>query len=110
MGFPEYDDMEGPLLCYIYFNGGSSYSASPSETYKPLADFFGLSKEERNRPRPDGYSGTQWQNRVQWTRQRLINRDDLDGSIRNVWRLTPQGVRRARRIADRYESLDVAGK
>ena len=105
MAMPEYEDMEEPLLCYIFFNGGKGYSVRPADTYDPLADFFGLSRDERIRPRPDGYSGSQWQNRVQWTRQRLINHGDLDGSIRGVWRLSPQGVQRATRVSSRYSAL-----
>ena len=106
MDFPEYEDMEEPLLCYIYFNGGEEYEVRPADTYDPLADYFGLSQAERNRPRPDGHSGSHWQNRVQWTRQRLINHGYLDGSTRGIWRLNAQGRQRAERVAHRYEILE----
>jgi len=105
MSFPEYEDMEEPLLCFIYFNGGENFEVSPSDTYEPLADFFELTKEERIRPRPDGYSGSHWQNRVQWTRQRLINQGYLDGSTRGRWRLTDSGIQRASSISSKYISL-----
>ncbi len=105
MPFPEYEQMADALLWYIYTNGGVSYSLHPKEIYDPLADFFGLDEEERRRPRPDGYSGSHWENRVQWTRQRLINEGELDGHIRGVWRLTDQGIRRAARIKSRFEGL-----
>ncbi|HPO87641.1 MAG TPA: winged helix-turn-helix domain-containing protein [Candidatus Hydrogenedentes bacterium] len=105
MGFPEYKDMEEPFLCFIYFNGGDNFEVSPSDTYEPLADFFELTEEERTCPRPDGYSGSYWQNRVQWTRQRLINYGYLDGSRRERWRLTDKGIQRASSVSSKYKSL-----
>jgi len=107
MGYPEYEDMEEPLLCYIYFNGGTNYEVRPKETYDPLANFFGLSLSERKSPRPDGYGGSQWENRVQWTRQRLINNGELDGSTRGIWRLNNAGEFRASKISNRYKQLKL---
>jgi len=97
MAMPEYEDMEEPLLCYIFFNGGKTYSVRPADTYDPLADYFGLSRDERTRPRPDGHSGSHWQNRVQRIRldrgseaSRDLNRllDSPDGgesSLENIF-------------------------
>ena len=105
MSFPDYREMDEPLLCFIYLNGGADYAVRPSSTYEPLAEFFGLTREDRIRPRPDGYPGAHWQNRVQWERQRLINQGFLDGSTRGVWRLSPDGINRASRLASPYGAL-----
>lgn len=35
MSFPEYADLEKPLLCYIYFHGGSNYRVETGSTYRP---------------------------------------------------------------------------
>jgi len=105
MASPEYEEMIEPLLCYIYFNGGGRYEVRPIDTYEPLADYFDLTQEERTRPRQDGYPGKYWHNRVQWTRQRLINQGYLDGSTSGIWRLTSKGVRRAAKIANAHEKL-----
>ena len=105
MKFPEYNDMEEPLLCFILLNGGSNHKVIVRATYEPLADFFGLTREERLRQRYDGRGGSQWHNRVQWTRQRLINQGYLDGEERGFWKLTPDGIQRANRVANKYASL-----
>jgi restriction endonuclease Mrr len=102
MHFPDFQEMDEPLLCLMYFNGGS---VRPRDTYDPLAEFFGLTSKDRMRPRPDGYTGSHWKNRVQWARQRLINHGFLDGSTRGIWRLSPAGMNRASRVASGYASL-----
>jgi restriction system protein len=107
MPFPEYEDMEEPFLCYIFFNGGSEYAVRADTTYEPLADFFDLTKEERTRSRPDRPLELHWHNRVQWTRQRLINQGDLDGRKRGIWKLTDQGLKRASSVASRHMRLKI---
>ena len=105
MPFPNYEDMDEPLLCFILLNGGHDHKVATNSTYEPLADFFGLAREERVRQRYDGRGGSQWHNRIQWARQRLINHGLLDGSERGFWKLTPEGLERAKRVANRYASL-----
>ncbi|MDX9755670.1 MAG: winged helix-turn-helix domain-containing protein [bacterium] len=104
MCFPEYKDMEEPFVCYIYLNGGKNHEIRPCDIYDPLADFFGLTMRDRNMPRPDGYSGTIWKNRVQWLRQRLVNHGYLDGSKKGIWRLTDRGVLLASSVVARYSN------
>ena len=105
MSFPAYDLMAEALLCFIYKHGGDGHGVTPKETYEPLANFFGLSDRARTRPRPDGKPGLHWHNRVQWTRQRLINSGLLDGSTYGVWRLTLRGRRQAQRLIAKYQKL-----
>jgi hypothetical protein len=103
MAYPEHDEIAEALLSFILFNGGPEHTIQTGAAYEPLADYFGLSPAERTAPRDDGGSGTQWQNLVQWARQRNINRGLIldppkDGSERGLWTLTPDGVRRASRV------------
>lgn len=105
MPYPEYEQLADALVCFLFRTGGSNFERRASDTYAPLADEFGLSRAERVAPRPDGYSGSLWENRVQWTRQRLINHGYAVSGGRGVWRLTEKGVQRARSICGRPVSL-----
>lgn len=100
MSFPDYEQIAKSLLVYLYHKGGSSYSLKPKNIYDPLADLLDISQFDRKKPRPDGYSGTHWENRVQWTRQKLVNEGDIDNKIHGLWKLTPQGVNRALKLTD----------
>ncbi len=96
MGYPKYEDLEDPLLCYIYKNGGDKYQVSSDSTYKPLADFFGLSYEERTRTRDeihhDGRDEPEWNNMVQWARRKLKDQGYLASSPHGKWRLSEKGI------------------
>ena len=98
MNFPEYEQMADALLWYIYSNGGTSYSLRPKMIYEALADLLNIDERDRRKPRTDGYSGTQWENRAQWTRQKLINEGKLDGRTRGVWQLTQKSILHASRV------------
>jgi hypothetical protein len=102
--------MVDPLLCFILLNGGEDHRVAARSIYEPLADFFGLTGEERTAPRKDGYPGKQWEMRVQWTRQRLINHGLIvnppkDRSETGYWTRSPDGLRRAHEIAGTYAPL-----
>ena len=92
MAYPTYDDVAKALLVHLYACGGEAASHA---TYKPLADHFGLSVSERERPRNDG-RGSLWNNMVQWGRRILKDIGDLGDSPRGVWRLSVQGLEAAR--------------
>lgn len=105
MAFPEYKETADALLAFIYLNGGKDHFVKARSTYDPLADHFGLSAEERSRPRRDGGAGTQWENHVQWTRQRLINNNLLKSKGHGYWQLTPAGIARATLLASGFSSM-----
>ena len=94
MAIPTQREIEIPLLHLIYTLGGE---ARPNDTYKPLADYFGLSEKEQNELLPSGVS-KRWENRVRWTRENLIEKGFLDGSIRGVWRITEKGKKELERL------------
>lgn len=93
------------LLCLIYFVGGANYQLASSETYRPLANFFELSEYERTRPISSTDNRVYWENLVQNSRQQLISQGYLDGSKREIWKLTYEGINRARKIAEEYNKL-----
>jgi hypothetical protein len=106
LAFPEYEEMVEPLLCFIYFNGGQNFAVRPRDTYKPLANFFKLTEQDRMQSRHDGRPGKEWDNKVQWTRQKLINDGEFDGTAtRGIWRLSQKGLGRAKSVCSKYESL-----
>ena len=107
MAFPDYEQMADALNYYIYLSGGDLYALRPKQVYEPLANFFGLSEKERKTPRADGHTGSEWENRVQWTRRRLINEGKLDGQIRGVWRFSDDGINKALTLKHRFgNSMD----
>jgi 5-methylcytosine-specific restriction protein A len=100
--YPEYQDLEEPLLCFIYKNGGEQYQIQSSDTYKPLADYFFLTSAERIQTRDDvhhdGRAEPLWNNMVQWARRKLKDKGYLASSPHGTWRLSEEGVLAARRI------------
>jgi len=94
MAIPTRRIIEIPLLHLIYTLGGE---VRPDDTYKPLADYFGLSEKEQNELLPSGIS-KKWENRVQWARFHLTKKGFLDGSVRGIWRMTEKGKKELERL------------
>ncbi len=103
MAFPEYADIEEPLLCFIYMRGGRNHEVEASDTYRPLAEYFGLSEYERSRPRDDRDEPL-WNNMVQWARRKINEQGHLAVSRRGRWKLSDSGITVAERAADKYRS------
>jgi restriction endonuclease Mrr len=103
--FPKHEEIVDPLLSFIFLNGGPKHEVPAADVYQPLAAFFGLTKTEQTQPRKDGHSGRQWDNQLQWARQRLINRGLAESGGHGIWRLTAAGVRRAIEISSNYPSF-----
>ncbi len=75
MAIPSEKDIELPLLQEIEAAGGE---AKPSELYDKVASHL--------------RSGLLiWANRVAWARQHLVNKGELDASVRGIWRITDKG-------------------
>lgn len=107
MLFPEYKELEIPLLAFIYLNGGQHYQINSSEAYNPLADYFGLPESDRFKTRNevfgDGKNEKAWNNRVQWARKSLNDYGYLDRNVpRSVWKLSVLGVEVAKKVAEKY--------
>jgi 5-methylcytosine-specific restriction protein A len=102
MSYPEYQDLEDPLLCYIYTNGEDQYQVRSSDTYEPLADYLLLTTNERTQTRDevrhDGRREPLWNNMVQWARRKLKNKGYLASSPHGTWRLSEEGILAAKRV------------
>ena len=127
MSFPAQNEIKEPLLALIYLRGGINHEMRPEDTYEPLADYFDLSMEERQRTRDershDGRTERLWRNKVQYVRLVLVNVEkylfDSKAAGRAVWRLTEEGRRAAeahlrkapelRRLADSAERQSASG-
>ena len=88
MSIPSEKDIEIPLLQEIETAGGA---AKPSELYDKVAKHFPhltLDEQQAKHPR----TGTPiWTNRVLWVRKRLVNKGEVDASVRGIWRITENG-------------------
>lgn len=93
MSFPKQSEIELPLLKLLHGLGGK---AKPKELYPKIAELFpALTEEELAERMPSSPSTFRWHNLVQWSRQKLIEKGELDGSTRGVWKLSPRGRARA---------------
>jgi restriction system protein len=89
-----------PLLRALLRRGGMiDIRADGKALFAELGKHFGLTPEQQRTLTRSGKEPA-WVNRVRWTRQRLINNGDLDGSQRGIWRLTNQGRRRGESAED----------
>ena len=88
MAIPSEKDIELPLLREIEAAGGE---ARPLELYDKVArHFLQLTPSDQTAKHPR--SGLFiWANRVAWARQHLVNRGEIDASIRGIWKITEKG-------------------
>jgi len=107
MSFPKQSEIELPLLKTLQELGGK---AEPKELYQRLAAIFPqLTEEDLAARLPSSPSTFRWHNLVQWSRQKLVEKGEIDGSTRGVWKLTPRGRARATgATADSSEELLLA--
>lgn len=91
MAIPSEKDIELPLLQEIQATGGE---ARPSDLYDKVARHFPqLTPSDQTVSHPR--SGLLiWANRVAWARQHLVNKGEIDASIRGIWRITEKGKAR----------------
>jgi len=88
VAIPSEKDIELPLLQELEAMGGE---AKPSALYDKVAKHFPqltLADQKAKHPK----SGLPiWRNRVQWARQHLVNRGQIDASTRGIWKITKKG-------------------
>src|ERR1700745_4136546 len=93
MSFPKQSEIELPLLKILQELGGKP---EPKELYPRLAKVFPQLNEEDLAARlPSSPSTFRWHNLVQWSRQKLVEKGEIDGSTRGIWKLTTKGRARA---------------
>jgi restriction system protein len=93
MAFPKQHEVEMPLLRTLVELGGE---AKPQSVYPHVTKQFKslLTEEDLAARLPSSPSTFKWHNLVQWVRQRLVDRGDIDGATRGLWRISDQGRKR----------------
>ena len=91
MAIPSEKDIEIPLLQELHAAGGE---AKPSELYDKVARHFSNLTSADQKARHPRSGLLIWTNRVQWARQHLIYKGEVDGSDRGIWRITNKGRER----------------
>jgi restriction system protein len=89
MARPAQVALEIPLLRAIQRLGGN---ARPRDVYDPVAEEFPELTDADRQERMESNGSLKWENDVQWARQRLVGKGEIDGSIRGVWSLTDKGL------------------
>jgi hypothetical protein len=101
--FPKQENVEITLLRVIAELGGS---AMPKDVYPLVARYFpDLSREEQEQRLEGTPSTRKWWNLMQWVRQGLVERGEIDRSSRGVWRITDAG----RPLSDTLSRLSLIG-
>lgn len=92
MAFPKQHEIEIPLLRAIRELGGK---AKPKQVYPHVTKSFPqLTEEDMSARLPSSPSTFKWHNLVQWARQILVEKGQLDGSTRGIWAITDDGIAR----------------
>jgi restriction system protein len=87
---PSQRDIEVPLLEALMELGGQ---ARPKDTYSLITQRFNqLREEDLVESLPSG--SNKWTNRIQWVRQALIARGEMDSVGHGIWRITEKGRQR----------------
>jgi len=93
MALPKQDDMELPLLREIENMGGEAH---PSDLYPKVTAYFPqITQADLNLTTKQG--GSLWENRIQFARQKLVEKGEMDKSVRGIWKITDKGRDRLRR-------------
>ncbi|MCS6520791.1 hypothetical protein [Burkholderia thailandensis] len=89
MTYPHYDDLELPLLKLLFEHGGDHYQLRATQTYVPLASYFGLHEVEITQSRHDVLGDRRvepfWNNMVQWARRKLNENGYITYAPRDDW-------------------------
>jgi restriction endonuclease Mrr len=97
VAFPRQDDIDDALLVFLFRRGGKDHALRASETYRPLADFFGLSADERMAPRPKN-QGPVWNSWVMMAKHQLKERGYVFSAEYGRWQLTDAGRAHAEQL------------
>jgi len=88
MAIPSEKDIELPLLQEIQATGGE---ARPSDLYDRVARHFPQLSQADREARYQRTGQRIWQNRVQFARNDLVKKGEVDASIRGTWKITEKG-------------------
>src|SRR5947209_17471903 len=87
---PKQKDVEIPLLGAIKHLGGKARAQDVyAEVTKQVPDMTEADLSEQL-----ASGGSKWTNRIQWVRQVLVNKGELDSPAHGVWAITAKGLAR----------------
>jgi restriction system protein len=87
---PKQKDIEVPLLEVLMALGGQG---KPKEIYPLVTKKFPeIREEDLAETLPSG--GNRWTNRIQWVRQRLLEKGEISSPTRGIWAITDKGRKR----------------
>ncbi len=96
---PTQKDIELPLLEVLAEIGGKG---KPREIYPLVSMKFPELREEDLAETLSSGATNKWTNRIQWVRQALVDKGEIDSPQRGIWRITSKG---RQRLTDRSNSL-----
>lgn len=100
---PKQKDVEVPLLEVLVELGGQG---RPKEIYPPVTKKFPqITEEDLNETTQSG--GNRWTNRIQWVRQRLITKGEMQSPSRGIWAITDKGRKRIKTKGPRVIKVTV---
>jgi restriction system protein len=100
---PKQKDVEVPLLQALVEIGGQG---KPKQIYPLVTKRFpDIREEDRAETLPSG--GHRWTNRIQWARQNLVEKGEMDSPAYGIWRITEKGQRRIRDIGLKPETPSI---
>jgi len=88
MAIPSEKDIESPLLQEIEAAGGEGM---PSELYDRVARHFPQLTQADREAKYERTLQLIWQNRVQFARNDLVKKGEIDASTRGIWKITERG-------------------
>jgi hypothetical protein len=96
--FPNRADIEEPLLRAIVDLGGSiDFSSHQGRNLEvTLAKLLGISDDDRDFCSPNYHSAgnRKWRNEIQFVRDQLVKKHELENAVRGRWTVTAAGYRR----------------
>jgi hypothetical protein len=93
MALPNLAQIELPLLREILAAGGE---ARPADLYPRMRHHFPAIEEVDLQAKLASTGGNSWHNRIQWARQHLVIKGQIYRQPRGMWRITPEGIERAK--------------
>ena len=108
MPYPTQAETEEALISLIYFHGGSDFRIKCSDTYRPLADYFQLTEQERQilRTSEGNERKRKWDSIVCFARRKLKDSGYLSSnSSRTIWQLSSLGITAAQKVSLNYKEL-----
>lgn len=94
MSYPKQSEIELPILLEIEAAGGKV--RLNTAFFQEIATYFPQLTEDDLRATNRSGINT-WENKVHWTRLRLVHKDEIDKSRYGIWQITPQGRERIKR-------------